>query len=124
MSDPRVSPDGTEVALFRHPFDPDDRGDLVLLDRSGKLRTLSTGWESLEGLAWAPSGKEIWFSAAESGEQWCIHGRELIGQGKDCVLWEHILMVGSQSAQAAAVYLTDINGSTPKRLAPGNISWG
>ena len=266
MSDLRVSPDGTQVALFRHPPNPDDRGDLVVLDRSGKLRTLSTGWESLEGLAWAPSGKEIWFSAAESGEQWCIHavslsgkertvycgtaptrildiassGRALVsteeargtmallehgsnqerdvswlsyswgprlskdgsevlftdlseqsgndysvyvrksdgspavriagggyasdispdgkwalvqlpddpakriqivpvGPGQARALhWDgmqprwaewlpdgkHILMVASQSGQAEAVYLTDINGSTPKQLSPGNISWG
>src|SRR5208282_880120 len=80
MSDMRVSPDGKQVALFRHPPNPDDRGDLVLVDRSGQLRTISTGWESLEGLAWAPSGKEIWFSAAESGEQWCIHAVTLSGK--------------------------------------------
>jgi eukaryotic-like serine/threonine-protein kinase len=80
MSDLRVSPDGKQVALFRHPPNPDDRGDLVLVDRSGQLRTVSTGWESLEGLAWAPSGKEIWFSAAESGEQWCIHAVTLSGK--------------------------------------------
>src|SRR5580692_3079416 len=80
MSDMRVSPDGKQVALFRHPPNPDDRGDLVLVDRSGQLRTVSSGWESLEGLAWAPSGKEIWFSAAESGEQWCIHAVTLSGR--------------------------------------------
>src|SRR5208282_5742621 len=80
MSDMRVSPDGKQVALFRHPPNPDDRGDLALVDRSGQLRTLSSGWESLEGLAWAPSGKEIWFSAAVSGEQWCIHAVTLSGK--------------------------------------------
>jgi Tol biopolymer transport system component len=80
MSDLRVSPDGRQLAVFRHPPNPDDRGDLVLLDRSGQLRTISSGWESLEGLAWAPSGKEIWFSAAESGEQWCIHAVSLSGK--------------------------------------------
>ncbi len=80
MSDMRVSPDGKQVALFRHPPNPDDRGDLVLVDRSGQLRTISSGWESLEGLAWAPSGKEIWFSAALSGEQWCIHAVTLSGK--------------------------------------------
>jgi Tol biopolymer transport system component len=80
MSDMRVSPDGAQVAVFRHPPNPDDRGDLVLLDRSGKSQTLSSGWESLEGLAWAPSGKEIWFSAAEAGEQWCIHAVSLSGK--------------------------------------------
>jgi Tol biopolymer transport system component len=80
MSDMRVSPDGKQVALFRHPPNVDDRGDLVMVDRSGQLRTISAGWESLEGLAWSPSGKEIWFSAAESGEQWCIHAVTLSGK--------------------------------------------
>jgi len=80
MSDMRVSPDGQHVALFRHPPNVDDRGDLVIVDRAGQLRTISSGWESLEGLAWAPSGKEIWFSAAESGEQWCIHAVTLSGK--------------------------------------------
>jgi len=80
LSDLRVSPDGDHLALFRHPPNVDDRGDLILLDRSGNLRTLSTGWESLEGLAWAPSGKEIWFSAAETGEQYCIRAVNLSGK--------------------------------------------
>jgi eukaryotic-like serine/threonine-protein kinase len=80
ISDLRVSPDGQQVALFRHPPNVDDRGDVLLVDRSGKTRTLSTGWESLEGMAWAPSGKDVWFSAAESGEQYCIHAVSLSGR--------------------------------------------
>jgi eukaryotic-like serine/threonine-protein kinase len=77
MSDPRVSPDGKQVALFRHPPNTDDRGDVILVDRAGQVKILSTGWESLEGLAWAPLGKEVWFSAAASGEQYCIHAVSL-----------------------------------------------
>ena len=80
LSDLRVSPDGQQVALFRHPPATDDRGDVVLVDRSGHMRTLSTGWESEEGLAWAPSGKEVWFSAADSGEQYCVHAVTLAGR--------------------------------------------
>ncbi len=82
ISDARVSPDGKQVALFRHPPNIDDRGEVVVVDRAGRLRSLSTGWESLEGLAWAPSGKEIWFSAAESGEQYCIHAVGLSGKAR------------------------------------------
>ncbi len=77
MSDVRVSPDGKQVALFRHPPNTDDRGDVILVDRAGHVQVLSTGWESLEGLAWAPSGKEVWFSSAYSGEQYCIHAVSL-----------------------------------------------
>src|SRR4029077_2884137 len=60
MSDLRISPDGQQVAFFRHPPNVDDRGEVVAVDRAGKQKMLSTGWESLEGLAWAPSGKEVW----------------------------------------------------------------
>ncbi len=74
LTDSRVSPDGKLVAFFHHSSAiSDNRGDVAVLDRTGHLRTLSTGWEALEGLAWSPSGKEIWFSAAGSGSQYCIH---------------------------------------------------
>jgi Tol biopolymer transport system component len=73
LTDPRVSPNGNLVAFFHHSSAiSDNRGDVAILDRSGHLQTLSTGWEGLEGIAWSPSGKEIWFSAASSGEQYCI----------------------------------------------------
>ena len=80
LSDLRVSPDGQQVAFFRHPANGDDRGDVVVVDRAGHARDLSTGWESLEGLTWSPSGKEVWFSAAESGEQYCIRAVNLSGK--------------------------------------------
>jgi len=79
ISEIRVSPNGQKAALFRHPISNDDRGDVILIDRSGHVETLSTGWEALEGSAWAPSGKELWFSAALSGEQFCIHAVTLSG---------------------------------------------
>ncbi len=80
MSDLRISPDGKQVALFRHPPSGDDRGDVLVVDRSGRVNTLSSGWESLEGLAWAPSGKEVWFSGADSGEQYCLRAVSLSGK--------------------------------------------
>lgn len=80
LSEIRVSPDGQKVALFRHPVSNDDRGDVIVIDRNGHIETLSRGWEALEGTAWSPSGKEVWFSAAESGEQFCIHGVTLAGK--------------------------------------------
>jgi Tol biopolymer transport system component len=80
LSDLRVSPDGEYVAVFQHPPNIDDRGDVIVVDRSGKVRNLSPGWESLEGLAWSPSSKEVWFSAAESGEQYCIRTVTLAGK--------------------------------------------
>ena len=77
LSDIRVSPDGKYVAYFHHPPNLDDRGEVMIVDRDGHTKTLSSGWESLEGLAWSPSGNEVWFSAAESGEQYCIRAATL-----------------------------------------------
>jgi eukaryotic-like serine/threonine-protein kinase len=75
----RFSPDGAHLAFFRHPVGNDDRGDVAIADRSGSLHTVSSGWESEEGLAWAPSGKEVWFSAADQGSNMGIHAVTLDG---------------------------------------------
>jgi eukaryotic-like serine/threonine-protein kinase len=80
ISDVRVSPDGASVAYFRHPANVDDRGDVMVIEGGGKPRALSTGWESLAGVAWSPSGKEIWFSASGTGQQYCIHAVDLSGK--------------------------------------------
>ncbi len=80
LTDLRVSPDGQSVAMLRHPPNPDDRGDVIVVNRLGQVRTLSTGWESEEGVAWSASGKEVWFSAAISGGEFCVYGANLSGQ--------------------------------------------
>ncbi|HKS75818.1 MAG TPA: protein kinase [Terriglobales bacterium] len=81
LSDLRVSPDGKWIALFRHPGGAsDDRGDVIVVDTSGHITTVSSGWESLEGLTWSPSGKEIWYSGSPSGPQYCIYASTLAGK--------------------------------------------
>src|SRR5262245_20041113 len=73
ISHPRVSPSGDAVAFLDHPIFGDDRGSVAVIDRTGKKKTLSEGWESEQGLAWAPSGEEIWFTAADSGVGRALH---------------------------------------------------
>lgn len=86
LSDVRVSPDGKHVALFQHPAaSKDDRGVVLLLDRDGKQKVISREWEALEGMAWAPHGKEVWYSAAESGDQYCL--RATTPEGKERVVY-------------------------------------
>jgi len=80
ISNLRLSPDGEHVAFFRHPPNTDDRGDVMMMDRAGKMRALEEGWSSLEEMAWAPSGKEVWFSGAEAGSESCIRAVSLEGK--------------------------------------------
>ena len=67
ISDPRVSPGGDSVAFIEHPLLGDTAGSVLLVDRSGHKRLLSTGWPDAGGLAWAPGGREIWFTASKVG---------------------------------------------------------
>jgi eukaryotic-like serine/threonine-protein kinase len=67
ISHPRVSPNNDRVAFIEHPIRRDDAGSIAVVDLSGKKKTLSTGWETVWGLGWAPKGAEIWFSSTRLG---------------------------------------------------------
>jgi serine/threonine protein kinase/Tol biopolymer transport system component len=64
ISHPRISPDGKEVAFLEHPILGDDRGFVSLVDTSGACKRLTNDWLSEFGVAWSPSGREVWFSSA------------------------------------------------------------
>jgi serine/threonine protein kinase len=67
ISHPRISPSADAVAFLDHPLFGDDRGSVAVVDLSGKKKILSTGWESAQGVAWSPSGEEIFFTATAAG---------------------------------------------------------
>ena len=59
----RVSPDGTKIAFLDHPWRGNDAGNVAVVDMDGNLKILSSGWNSAQGLAWSPDGREVWFTA-------------------------------------------------------------
>src|SRR5262249_19374653 len=67
ISNLRVSLDGESVAFFHHPTIGDDGGSVLIVDRAGKTKTLAADFSTAGGLAWAPGGREIWFTGAEVG---------------------------------------------------------
>jgi serine/threonine protein kinase len=73
ISHPRVSPKGDLVAFLDHPQFGDDAGSVALVDRSGKKTNLASGFSSAQGLAWSPSGDEVWFTATEGGSSRALH---------------------------------------------------
>ena len=80
LSDLRFSPKGDSIAFFEHPRKLDDRGSVNIVDLAGKNTVLSDGYWSLRGLAWAPDGKEILFSASESGGSYGVYGVTTTGK--------------------------------------------
>jgi Tol biopolymer transport system component len=72
----RVSPDGGRVAFW----EPGDKGmTIAVIDRAKRKTTLSRGWTGVEGIAWAPSGDEVWF-AAHGDTGWGIFAVTLAGK--------------------------------------------
>jgi Tol biopolymer transport system component len=67
ISSPRFSPRGDAIAFVEHPFLNDDRGSVMVVDvKSGTRKGVGHEWQSIQGLAWWPDGRELWF-AAEDG---------------------------------------------------------
>jgi Tol biopolymer transport system component len=64
ISDVRIAPQADAIAFCDHPVLGDDRGYVATVDPEGKLTRLTRVWSSVRGLAWQPSGQEIWFTAS------------------------------------------------------------
>jgi Tol biopolymer transport system component len=76
----RVSPDGNRIAIFDHPERGDNGGRVAVLDGAGTKKTISELFASSGGLAWAPSGKEVWFTAAPVGANQALYATSLSGR--------------------------------------------
>jgi len=76
----RISPDGERLAFLEHPVPRDDRGFVVVMDTSGGRMELTDTFSSIDGLAWAPDGKEVWFTGARVGADSALHAVRLDGQ--------------------------------------------
>jgi eukaryotic-like serine/threonine-protein kinase len=80
IGDLRIAPKGDRIAFLDHPARGDDGGSVAVVDRSGARTTLSSGWISAQGLAWSPSGEEIWFTATKAGVGRALHAVDLSGR--------------------------------------------
>jgi dipeptidyl aminopeptidase/acylaminoacyl peptidase len=91
----------------------DDRSSVVVLDLQGKKTVLTEEWATVQGLAWSPSGDEIWFTASDSGTfRSNIYGVTLSGQLRQV------------HALAGGIRLEDISGSGDVLLSRDNIRCG
>jgi Tol biopolymer transport system component len=82
VSHVRVSPGGDLVAFADHPTLGDDGGSIALVDRAAKKKIVSPFFQSAEGVAWAPSGSEIWFTAAKVGGNRALYSTTLSGKNR------------------------------------------
>jgi hypothetical protein len=85
FSNARFSPDGKRIAYFEHPSKWDDRGLVAVVDLSGHRKVLSEGFWGEEGLAWAPGGREILFSAGNVYNDFKVYAVDLSGRRREAL---------------------------------------
>ena len=125
---PRVSPAGDRIAFADHEVWPDDRGSLAVVDLAGKKRILSTGWETIEGIAWSPGGKEIWFTAARAGVARDLYGVDLDGRQRLIARVPGGFVIQDVFRDGRALLMRDTERLSIWGLAPGetkerDLSW-
>ena len=128
ISHMRISPKGNLVAFLDHEVQWDDRGRVAVVDRSGHRKTLSEEWSREQGLAWSPTGDEIWFTAASEGEALSLQAVTLSGQHRVIARSVTNLMIHDISREGQ-VLLSDVRFySEVFALPPGetkerDLSW-
>jgi eukaryotic-like serine/threonine-protein kinase len=81
ISNPKISPDGKWVAFADHENSSgDDEGSPAVIGPDGREKKLASGFVSLEGIEWAPSGDELWFTATRTGSAENLRGITLAGK--------------------------------------------
>jgi eukaryotic-like serine/threonine-protein kinase len=129
VSHPRISPDGSRVALIDHPYARDDGGSVAVIDRSGKKTTLTTSaFVSAQGLAWRPDGGEIWFTATTSGSSRALYAVNQQKKERLVYLGTGTLTLHDISKEGRVLFSRDDWRSGIVGLAPGeskerDLSW-
>jgi eukaryotic-like serine/threonine-protein kinase len=118
----RFSPKGNHLAFIDHPLLGDDGGTISVVDLSGKKSDLTERWASAFGLAWAPSGDEIWFTATASGFSRSLHGVSLSGKLRELLSAPGTLTLHDVGAEGRALISRDAMRSGVIGLAPGDTS--
>jgi eukaryotic-like serine/threonine-protein kinase len=80
ISDLHFSHAGDKIAFVDHSTYGDDRGVIAFSDLQGNRKALTQEFSSVQGLAWAPDGGEIWFTAADGSEPRSLRSVNLNGK--------------------------------------------
>jgi len=117
------------VAFLEHPVYDDDRGWVALIDADGKHHKLTKEFPGTRGLAWTPSGKEIWFGAADFGNDQQILAVTLSGKQRQVLAAPKRLRLLDIAADGRVLlsgeeYRSEIAGIDPAtgKLRPG-LEW-
>jgi eukaryotic-like serine/threonine-protein kinase len=128
ISYPRISPKGDRVAFMDHALQWDNRGRVAVVDLAGNKTFISEEYASEEGVAWSPTGDEVWFAASTSNEPNSLYAATLSGKTRlvlrvpaDLLLHDiardgHVLLTRFKQS-------TDVIGLAPGEATERDLSW-
>jgi len=82
FGDVRIAPDGESVAYTDHPSWGDNRGGISVVDRNGAKTRLVKDFAAIQGVAWAPGGKEIWYTGTKGDQGSTLYAVDLSGNSR------------------------------------------
>jgi len=126
LAQPRISRDGRLIALLDHTGIEDLDGSVVVVDRKGQKRILSSGWATARGLAWSPRGDEVWFTASKSGRAQALWAVNLSGGERLVSRWGgswnlHDVLPDGRVLLTLGSLESSMVGTTP--AGERNLSW-
>ncbi len=128
ISSPRLSRDGKRIAFLHHPGIGDNRGQVGLVDLRGRSTMLTDPFSSSGGLAWSPSGEEIWFTAGRTGNVRALHavgpeGRQRTVDGAPADLSLQDVAPTGQVLLSRNTARRGIMGLAPGESTERDLSW-
>ncbi|HEV2691041.1 MAG TPA: protein kinase, partial [Bryobacteraceae bacterium] len=125
---PRVSPKGDRIAFVDHPIQGDDSGSLAVVDLEGHKKSLTEEWFTIQGAAWAPDGKEVWFTASKSGTDRTLYAITLDGKQRIVARLPGALMLldiakDGRVLLVRATWRRELMGFSPGDNKERELSW-
>jgi serine/threonine protein kinase/Tol biopolymer transport system component len=121
INSPRLSPKGDLIAFA-------DTSSLSVVNLAGEKKTLSSkGWVT-SGLAWSPSGEEIWFDSPDTGFRSTIYAVTLSGRERFVARMTDFLSLQDISRDGRVLLSRHYHRKGIYCLAPGqtkerDLSW-
>jgi len=124
----RLSPKGDRLAFIDHPLLGDDGGTVSVVDLNGKKSDLTERWASALGLAWSPSGDEVWFTATGTGFSRSLRAVSLSGKLRELLSAPGTLTLHDAGTGGRALISRDAGRAGAVGLAPSenkerDLSW-
>ncbi len=121
LSNVRIRPQGDLVAFVDHPFRGDNLGTVNFVDLEGRLTVLEAGGS--QGIAWSPSGLELWTSSGRRLRAIDLGGESRIVYSGTHPMWLQDIAQDGRVLILSADIRREIVGRAPGAEGDRNLSW-